>query len=161
MFHTQQKRRVRLLAAIPCDKDNAWLGTAMYFWGDEMDAMHWGRSSKKGTGEYEIYKAEIETSNCLDTVFNEEHYYFWIEKIEKAVKKFTKAGSKISLKIINDYFYEKEMWSQFDGIIFQDISNNPENTLVPGLQYKKRIQVAVYKESIINNFTFHMDGKCD
>ena len=160
-FHTQEKRQVNLIEPIPCTKDNAWLGDAYYFWVDEDDAHFWGVVSKKRTGEYQIYKAEFSSDKILDTVFNEEHYYFWIKQIEKAAKNFVKKTRiKPSLKEINDYFVEKGAWSELDGIAFQDISNNPKHFLVKEFQYKKRIQIALYNKKIISKFTHYLDGVC-
>ncbi len=160
-YHTQEKRKVSLLNPIICIKDNAWLGEGYYFWLSEDDAMFWGVNSKKRTGEYQIYKANLSFEKILDTVFDKEHYFFWVKQIEKAAKNFVKkTGLKPSLKEINDYFREKKIWSDLDGIMFQDISSNPNHFLVNGMQYKKRIQVVVYNEEIISNFAHHFDGVC-
>lgn len=160
-YHTQEKRDNKLTAPIICTKDNAWLGDGFYFWVNEDDAVFWGNSSKKRTGEYEIYKAEINLEEILDTVFNREHYYFWIKQIEKAAKNFVKkTGMKPTLKEINDYFCDKDIWSEIGGIMFQDISSNPNHYMVKEFQYKKRIQVAIYNDKIISNFAYHFDGVC-
>ncbi|MCB0410288.1 MAG: hypothetical protein KDD29_08715, partial [Flavobacteriales bacterium] len=68
-YHTQEKRKNRLSGPIICTKDNAWLGEGYYFWVSEDDADFWGMNSKRKTGEYEIYSAEIDCSNVLNTVF--------------------------------------------------------------------------------------------
>ena len=160
-FHTQEKRPNRLSGPINCVRDNAWLGEAFYFWYSEDDAILWGIKSKKKTGYYEVYSANLDTSKVLNTVFNETHYLFWIKQIEKAAKIFVKKTNiKPTLKEINDYFKEKNIWTEFDGILFQDISENPDNYIVKEFQYKKRIQIAVYNSKIISNFVFKLDGQC-
>lgn len=160
-YHTQENRGEALTEPIPSTKNNTWMGDATYFWYDEQDAMFWGVKSKNRTGKYTIYIADINSSKVLDTVFNEEHYVFWIKQIEKAAKNFVmRTGNKPTLKEINDFFKEKKIWTKFTGILFQDISKNPEHYLVTDFQYKKRIQIAVYDNSIINNFAFHYDGFC-
>jgi hypothetical protein len=90
MFHTQEKWHDRLGAPIVCQRKNAWLGVGCYFWKEEVDAIHWGHKSKRNTKEFEIYSANINCENVLDTVFNEEHYEFWVKQIEKAAKVITK-----------------------------------------------------------------------
>lgn len=73
MYLTQEKRAQKLTAPIFCNRNYAWLGEAYYFWAEEVDAAKWGHTSKKSTGYFEIYQAEIDCENVLDTVFNEEH----------------------------------------------------------------------------------------
>ncbi len=161
-YHTQEKRSVKLSEPIKCKKDNAWLGDAYYFWEDESDAIFWGIKSKKTTGEYEIYKVDFEDMEVLDTVFNRIQYDFFIRQIEKVSKKFVKkTGIKPTLKEINDYFLDNNIWTKFDGILFQDISNNPDHYLVKGMQYKKRIQLALYNKNKIRTFAPHFDGYCE
>lgn len=161
MYHTQERREKRLSKPILCQKNNAWLGVAYYFWNDEIDAIQWGNTSKNQTGYFEIYKAIIDSENIIDTVFNEEHYNFWLKQIEKAAKHISKkSGMKASLKEINQYFKNKAKWSDLtDGILFQDLPNS-EDLLVRNLYYRKRIQMAVYKLEIINNFAFHSETGC-
>ena len=93
MYHTQEKRPVRLSTPIICVRDDAWLGDGYYFWNDLADAEQWGQNSKKRTGWYEIYNASIDCSTILDTVFNEEHYQFWLKQVEKAAKTIIKKNN--------------------------------------------------------------------
>ena len=162
MYHTQEKREQRLTKPIICNNKNAWLGVAYYFWEDEIDAINWGHKSKTNTGFFEIYKAEIECENVLDTVFNEEHYKFWVKQIEKAAKHISmKTGLKATLKEINQYFKEKANWAEItDGIMFQDLPIS-EDLLVRNLYYRKRIQLAAYNFKIINTFALHFDMECN
>jgi hypothetical protein len=162
MYHTQEKWESQLTKPIICVRRNAWLGTAYYFWDDEVDAIQWGHKSKRNTGFFEVYKATIESENVLDTVFNEDHYNFWVKQIEKAAKHISKkTGLKASLKEINQYFKDKAKWSEItDGVLFQDLPIS-EDLVVRDLYYRKRIQMAVYNLEIINNFAFHFDMKCN
>ena len=158
-YHTQENRNDELGNPIFCNKDNAWLGEAYYFWENEDDAVFWGVKFKKKTGKYDIYKSEINIDNVLDTVFNREEYAFWIKQIEKAAKFFVKkTGTKPTLKEINDFFYERKVWTDIDGILFQDISENPIHFMVKEFQYKKRIQLALYNNKKIVTFALHFTG---
>ena len=160
-FHTQESRYKTLDEPVICTADNAWLGEAYYFWTDEDDAVYWGIKSKRRTGQYEVYEAEIQTDEILDTVFNKEHYHFWLKQIERTAKNFVKkTGSRPSLKEINDYFKDKNIWTKLDGILFQDISKNPVHYLVKEFQYKKRIQLALYNKEKIINFVLRHTGEC-
>ena len=161
MYHTQERRRNRLSGPILAERKNAWLGVAYYFWADEMDAMHWGTESKTSTGYYEVYNASIDCENVLDTVFNEEHYNFWVNQIEKAAKKITKyTGKKATIKEINTYFTENAKWSEVtDGIMFQDLPFS-DDLLVEKFNYRKRIQLAVFNIGIILTFGFLYELKC-
>jgi hypothetical protein len=170
MYHTQESRTAKLTAAVPCVRDDAWLGEGLYFWNTLHDADYWGNTSKKATGYYEVYQSLIESENLLDTVFNEEHYEFWLKQIEKVGMKFVKdTGNKPTLKELNDYFKEKATWTEVDGILFQDLPANNNFLMVKPIikpvpfrggnreilvsfAYRKRIQLVVYNSKIITNF---------
>ncbi|SHG43463.1 hypothetical protein SAMN05444362_1281 [Dysgonomonas macrotermitis] len=162
MYHTQEKRKTRLSSPKPCTRDDAWLGNGYYFWYDEIDAIHWGNNSKTKTGSFEIYKALINLDNILDTVFNEEHYQFWMKQIEKAAKAIIKiTGKKPTLKEINQYFQERSKWQDITkGILFQDLPNS-DDLLVSGLYYRKRIQLAAYDLGIVSEFCFQEEMNCN
>jgi len=159
MYHTQEKRAKQLLEPIICTRNDAWLGNGYYFWLEENDAVLWGHNSKKATGYFEIYKADICCNDVLDTVFNEVHYNFWVQQIEKIAKNFKKkTGQKPTIKEINVYLRNK--WGdEVTGILFQD---NPMNKqlMVENFPYKKRVQIVVYKLNIVSNFTFHDEMEC-
>ena len=161
LYHTQEKWEHKLIMPVLTKNPEAWLGEGYYFWYYENDAIWWGRTAKKRTGYYQVYKAEIEFENILDTVFNEEHYIFWGKNIEKAIEKYIKnQKGEISLKYINDFFKDKGIFDGIDGVLFQDITNNPDNWIVKKFQYKKRIQLAVYNLPIINTFTHKFEAQC-
>lgn len=169
VYHTQEKREEILTFPIPCVRDDAWLGEAYYFWKEESDAHEWGHNSKKRTGYFEVYICEINSDNYLDTVFNEGHYYFWIKQLEKIAKKIMiKTHEKPTLKELNDYIKDKNVWPQIDYIQFQDLPINSEKALVKPIEYRhggkrkvrtvafrKRIQISVYNPEIISNFAFN------
>lgn len=163
VFHTQERREKLLNLPKQCVRDDAWLGEAYYFWKEEVDADDWGNNSKRGTKSYEIYQCELNTENILDTVFNEEHYNFWIKQLEKIAKKIMiKTNEKPTLKELNDYIRDKEVWKEIDLIQFQDLPISSERSLVKPITYRsgkvrtvafrKRIQIAVYNMGIISNF---------
>lgn len=166
IFHTQEKRPKEMTFPQPCTRDDAWLGEGSYFWKDESDAIDWGHNSKKRTGYFEIYTCEITSESYLDTVFNEEHYNFWIKQLEKIAKKImVKTYEKPTLKELNDYIRDKEIWPQLEYIQFQDLPTNSERALVKPIVYsqgkvrtvafRKRIQICVYNPKIISNFALN------
>lgn len=170
VYHTQEKRKVPLRFPKQCVRDDAWLGEAYYFWKEEIDADDWGNNSKKRMGYYEVYECDLNSESLLDTVFNEEHYYFWINQLEKIAKEIIKkTGEKPTLKELNDYIRDNEIWKEVDYIQFQDLPINVERAFIKPIEYKngkvrtvafrKRIQVAVYNEKIISNFVLKKTEK--
>lgn len=155
-FHTQENRGAeKLKSPIKCYRDDAWFGDAHYFWENLDDADYWGKVSKRATGQYDVYTCHIDCSNFLDTVFNEEHYRAWLNSIEKLALKFkNELGKELSLKELNDYFRDKGLYKEIEGIVFQDISANQRHFLIKGFQYKKRIQLAIFNEKVIKDFVF-------
>lgn len=137
---------------IICTDPEAWLGNAIYFWYSLEDAHNWGIDFKNSTGYFEVYEADIKSDNILDTVFNETHYSFWLRTIEKALKVFARSNIDASLTVINEYFRDKKKFSQFDGIMFQDIPMNKKRIVVENFYYRKRIQLGVFNINIISNF---------
>ena len=166
VYHTQEKRSKKLTAPKKCTRDDAWLGEAYYFWKEEKDAENWGYSSKKRTGYFEIYTCNLNSTNYLDTVFNEEHYNFWISQLERIYNIFLReTNEKPSIKELNDYIQENEIWKEIDYIQFQDLPVDKKHYFVKPIEYKnrkptyvsfrKRIQIAVYNPNIISNFTLY------
>lgn len=159
-FHTQENRgSEKLRRPIKCCREDAWFGEAHYFWENVDDADYWGKVSKRNTGLYDVYCSNIDCSDFLDTVFNEEHYRVWLNSIEKLALKFKiELGKELSLKELNDYFKHKGLYKEVKGIVFQDISQKNEHFLVRSFQYKKRIQLAIFNEKAIKDFVFlHTD----
>jgi hypothetical protein len=169
-YHTQEAREKILFAPVLCNRNDAWLGEAIYFWYDIEDAEHWGNTSKRRTGYYEIYESVIFCENILNSVFNEEHYFFWYRQIEKVAKIIiAKTKMKPTIKELNDYFKERGTWNEVDGILFQDLPTNNERLLIKPIEYqnkkmvfayRKRIQLAVYNREIIRTFDFFKREKC-
>lgn len=160
MYHTQEKRKIRLENPVICRRGDAWLGSGYYFWDEEMDAISWGYNSKKRTGRFEIYEASINTDNFLNTVFNEDHYKFYRAQIDKVGKHILKkTGLKATVKDICEYINERAKWiDDIDGILFQDLPVG-DISLIDKYPYRKRIQAAVYKLSCINDFLFKDEYK--
>ncbi len=162
MYHTQEKWDNDLNEPIICRRDDAWLGEGFYFWYELQDAQIWGQKSKTGTGMYQVYKADIDNEDVLDTVFNQEHYHFWLKQIEKVIKVLgPKTGRRLRIKDINDYFQEKGKWKGMTGIMFQDIPTSETSSLISGFYYRKRIQLVVYNKKIIHNFALHLEERCN
>lgn len=155
-YHTQENRgSEKLKYPIKCCRDDAWFGEAHYFWENGDDADYWGKVSKKATGQFDVYRSNIDCSDFLDTVFNEEHYRVWLNSIENLAVKFKmELGKELSLKELNDYFRDKGLYKEVNGIVFQDISGNENHFLIRSFQYKKRIQLAIFNETAIKDFVF-------
>lgn len=171
VYHTQESRKYILTEPIKCLRNDAWLGDAFYYWYELEDAEYWGNKSKRSRQYYEIYQSEINTENILDTVFNEEHYYFWFRQIEKVAKSImSKTKIKPTLKELNDYLKERGIWDELDGIRFQDLPISPDRLLIQPIEvkngskryfpYRKRIQIAIYNSNIILSFTLLKKEKC-
>ncbi|MBL7760412.1 MAG: hypothetical protein JNK08_06925 [Sediminibacterium sp.] len=161
MFHTQEKWADNLDGPIKCIRSDAWLGEGYYFWYYESDAAWWGINSKNRTKYYQIYNCHINCENVLDTVFNEDHYRIWVKNVDLAIEKFLKKDrGKISIKYINEFFRERGVLDGIHGVMFQDISNNPDFWVVDKFQYKKRIQLVAFHKEIISNFALYFESEC-
>ena len=169
-FHTQECRNVKLTAPKKCVRFDAWLGEAYYFWLEKIDAQSWGKKSKGRNGYFEIYQCAINSENFLDTVFNEEHYRFWLNQLEKiAMKIILLTNEKPTLKELNDYIKDHKIWEEIDYIKFQDLPINKEDSFIRPIEYsnnkvrtvafRKRIQLAVYNKDVISNFKFESKEK--
>ena len=172
-YHTQEFRYGRDLARpIECKMDNAWLGMGYYFWIDLEFAQYWGEDfKKKNNGYYDIYAAQIDIDNCINAVFNEEHYLFFRKCIEKTIEHFNKHNIPVTLKEVHqfllDNFWEKQ---GVTGLLYDDLPYNPnykpnrkysviaykEHNQTKHLYYKKRIQVVVFSLKSIHNFKPHL-----
>lgn len=175
-YHTQEFRpnAQQLEVPIVCKASNAWLGKGYYFWTELIFAMYWGEDFKKGrtgTGAYDIYKASINVERCLNTVFNEEQYFFFSNCIEKAIQKFEQDGTEITLKRVHE-FLSDNFWNKMGitGIIYDDLPSNPQRnpdrkySVVQhdsgsGLffYYKKRIQIVTFVLDNVLNFELYKE----
>jgi hypothetical protein len=164
MYHTQERRAVRLTVPLECTRNDAWLGDGYYFWWYAVDAKLWGERSKKATGWFEVYKADADLSNVLDTVFNPEHYEAWNEIISSITEVISKkTGHKATLQQLNDYVNKQAGWAKLanvDGILFEDSTPDSQRLLVIGLPHRKRIQLVAYTLRIITGFSFYKQFKC-
>jgi hypothetical protein len=167
-YHTQEFREMSqpLVEPMKCVAKNAWLGIGFYFWTEIEFAHYWGIDSKiKNTGAYDIYIADIDTSRFVNTVFDEEGYFFFKNKVEETIGHFKKNGQNPSLEQVNR-FLSDNIWRKVgvDGIIFDDKPTNPGQnrnrvySLIPELYYKKRIQMVVFNMKNISNFALHLEN---
>lgn len=150
MFHTQEDRGTVLIRPILCERKDAWFGTAYYFWADEIDAIRWGIKSKKN--RYQIYSATIISDNVLDTVFNQEHYQFFISALERTAKTIVKlTGKKPTQMDICEYLNIRAKWKEkIDVLLACDIPTGSMEVFP--IPIRKRIQAAVYNINCINEF---------
>lgn len=160
MYHTQERWAHVLKGPIICKHEEAWFGTGYYFWYNESDAIWWGHTAKRRTGYFQVYSADIDRSNVLDTVFNEGHYLLWLKYIEQAKTKFARNGKQLTIATFNEFFKERGVYDEIDGILYQDISNNDDHWIAKKIQYKKRIQIVVYNTAIITTFALHYESEC-
>ena len=172
MYHTQEKRADKITKPVLCVRPDAWLGTGYYFWHDIFDAHRWGHKSKTNTGAYEIYEAEIDCEDVIDTVFNETVYYWWVEQIEiaaKEIKRLRSSSKKPTLKQLNDFIRNVPEWKDVAGVLFQDLPESYDYSVIEPTEtkngikhfaYKKRIQLALYKKSFLKDFKFRESAKC-
>lgn len=178
-YHTQEFRYEEALNnPLKCRASDAWLGIGYYFWTDLEFAKYWGEDFKTlGTGCYDIYKADLNVENCLNTTFNEEHYFFFQECIECAIQDLKKSQSpknqtRITLKREHEFLSEK-YWQRMSisGIIYDDMPYNPPNkqnrkySVIEHKEgnnskffyYKKRIQIVIFNLKDILNFKLFLE----
>ena len=172
MYHTQESRGTLLNNPIICNRPDAWLGTGYYFWYDISDAHIWGNKAKKNTGSYDIYEGVIDSENILDTVFDENVYIWWIgllEQADKEIRKKHSSNKKPTLKQINDYFKKSPGWEDVHGVLFQDLPDSYDYSVIEPIPtkqggrvfaYKKRIQLALYKKSCLKEFKHSVTQRC-
>lgn len=169
-YHTQEFRETGVLDEPKhCFRRDAWLGSGIYFWTDLDFAHYWGLDSKVNTSptkKYDIYSAHIEYDCLLNSVFNEEHYHFFVETIEETIKKLKAVGVQNNLlhEKVNRYLVDN-VWQKlgFKGIIFEDIPHNSvgkgrKYSDIPPLFYLKRIQLVAFDKKIIHNFVLLLEG---
>jgi hypothetical protein len=163
-YHSQECRSTKLKQPVKCVNKKAWLGFGYYFWLEEGFAHYWGIDAKihEKSKSYDVYCADLNIQNCINTVFDEEGYTNFIEAIEEAILYFKNEGIIITLNTVNRYLAEK-VWSKLriEGIIYDDKPTNPRNknriySEIPDLYYKKRIQVVIFDLKNICNFELYL-----
>ena len=79
--HAQEYRPAELGKPIKCFDKKAWLGFGYYFWLELIYAHYWGQDKKSAgsSQSYDIYCADLNIKNCLNTVFNDKKKeYKWL-----------------------------------------------------------------------------------
>jgi hypothetical protein len=156
VFHTNEHRGN--ITIVFAQGNNQWLGDGYYFWQDYEFAIEWAKVKKYPVAD--IYSVELnidftKDEDIIDTVFNEEDYYKFVEKLEYFAKKYyEKFGQKPYLEDFNNFIQDNNftLWKGIKAIRFQDTpSSNTKNYLrIMNLPYKKRIQIVLFdKEKII------------
>lgn len=171
-YHTQEHRSDEdtLNKPVISVPKTSWLGKGYYFWTDLKFAYIWGDIYKtkyiNDPGSYDIYKANINVKHCIDTVFSEKGYFFYLKSIKEAARHIEK--KELDLEILNEWL-SKHVWSKMKitGIIFDDKPTNvkTQNPIVSYyehdqkkyLPYEKRIQVAIFDLNLVSNFDIFKD----
>ena len=165
-YHTQEYRSTILEHPLKCVNKKAWLGFGYYFWLEEEYAHYWGQDAKinENSESYDIYCADLNIDNCINTVFDEKGYDLFIKKIEEAILFFKSKREPFSLETVNRYLVEK-VWMKLGiaGIIYDDKPTNPRNknriySEIPDLYYKKRIQAVIFDLKNICNFELYLEN---
>ena len=171
-YHVQEYRPVELKHPLKCCDREAWLGFGYYFWHEVEFAHYWGEDFKirkndpgAKSDSYDIYCADLDIENCLNTVFNEEHYLFFNEVIEEAIEYCQNKREPVTLEAINGFLAEN-VWPKLgiECIIYDDKPTNPRNkdrkySKIPDLYYKKRIQIVVFDLKNISNFDLYLEDQ--
>jgi len=164
-YHTQEYRANAPLLDKPirCKGKNAWLGVGYYFWTELEFAHYWGQDFKVSTGYYDISRVSIDVENCLNTVFDEDCYFFFRKKIEETIDIFKNRNLTVSLEQVHRFLTDN-VWTKhgIEGIIYDDKPTNPRKSdriysEIPDLYYKKRIQVMIFSLKNIRNFEIYLE----
>jgi hypothetical protein len=118
---------------------------------------------KRATGYYDIYKADINVENCLNTVFNEEGYFFFKRTIEETIEYFKRENITVTLEEVNKFIADN-IWNNIgvESVMYDDKPINPYKSdrvysEIPNLYFKKRIQIVVFNLKNIGNFTLYLE----
>lgn len=161
VFHTNEHKGTTFF--IWAEGVDQWLGDGYYFWQDYEFAEEWAKVRRYPVAD--IYTVDLDIDfkkdeDVIDTVFNEEDYYKFIEKIEYFAKLyFKKFGVKPNLIDFNNFIQDNnyQLWRSIKAIRFQDTPDNNERSkrylLVNKFPYKKRIQIVVFDKEKTFNFT--------
>ena len=165
-YHTQEYRSTAhaLEEPIKCKGKTAWLGVGYYFWTEIEFAHYWGEDFKKrATGYYDIYKANINVEKCLNTVFDEEGYFFFKTKIEETIEYFKQKNMYVTLEQVHKFLADN-IWNDIgvECIMYDD---KPVNSFksdriyseIPDLYFKKRIQIVVFNLKNVINFVLYLE----
>jgi hypothetical protein len=155
VYHANEHRGSEII--VYAEGSNQWLGDAYYFWQDFEFVEEWAKSPRNKYSISDIYTVELDLNfdsdeDVIDTVFNENDYYKFVEKIEYfANKYFDKFKEKPSLQEFNNFINDNNfpLWKGIKAIRFQDLPSNDKKDFlkVKGFFYKKRIQLALYDET--------------
>lgn len=175
VYHTNEDRGEKTKKPVFAEGNHQWLGDAFYFWQDYEFAEEWGynricNKSKYRKGEFthfDIYEANLNidfpSDEVIDTVFNQEDYRKFLEKLEWfAVKYKSEFETKPTLEEFNDFIYDFDLWKDIKAIRFQDLptKSNRDYLKIKNFYYKKRIQIAVYDISILSSFEHIQNLEC-
>jgi len=171
-YHTMECRESILDAPIKCTDRRAWLGFGYYFWLEEIFAKYWGEdfkirknNPKAQADTYDVYTADLNIENCINTVFDEEDYTNFISRIEEAILYFQCRRRPFTLETVHRYLADR-VWGKLgiSGIIYDDKPTNPKNkkrfySLIPDLYYKKRIQVVIFDSKNVSKFKLYLENQ--
>jgi len=171
VFHTNEHRGNILEKPVFASGNEQWLGEGWYFWQEYEFANAWGEilcSKKKDLDSYDIYSAMLDIefsqeSDTLDTVFNEEHYYFFKSLVEDFAKEYRiQTGKKPSLTHFSDFINSHGLWRKVVAIRFQDLPTNDKKSYlrVKGFFYNKRIQIVLRRIERLHSFDLLKTRKC-
>ena len=171
-YHTQECRWTQLERPLKCTDRKAWLGFGYYFWLELVYARYWGEdfkirknNPKAKSDSFDVYTADLNIENCINTVFDEEDYTNFVETIEGVIQHFKTRRVTVTLEMVNRFLVD-EVWENYGvtGIIFDDKPTNPKNknrvySEIPDLYYKKRIQVVIFDLKNIRNFELFLENQ--
>ena len=172
-YHTQECRHTTLNHPLKCTDRKAWLGFGFYFWLEPIYAQYWGEdfkirknNPKAQSDTYDVYSADLNIENCINTVFDEEDYTNFVNCIEQTIQYFKRKRVSVTLEMVHRYLVDDEIWASLgiSGIIYDDKPTNPKNkkriySEIPDLYYKKRIQVVIFDSKNIRNFKLYLENQ--
>lgn len=91
-------------------------------------------------------------------MFSEEGYLFFLEMINQVIADCEKkSGRRIGTNDVCRYIMKKAKWDKsLDGVMFADTPN----TEIEKFNYRKRIQLVLYKLDSLMSFEFMKEGRC-
>lgn len=155
-YHTANSELGKLYKPLYCSDNSAWLGTGYYFWQDIDFAERW--VSVKRYKYYDVYEAELNTENCLDTVYSEEadrKFNEWLNFCDNLIdKRKLKIKREDRLSTIFNLM-KNEIFKKLNitGIRYADIPQGELDSKYKPLYPRKRIQYVIYSQKDINRFS--------